>query len=176
MSATQVPPSVYARLNLAGEDDDSPEAEVERLLAEARAGRQEAEVEVDEEDLAMDEEEFEELLQELEEEELEEAEAADVRRFERAEAKRQRNAVPICQRCHGLRHQKKGGEATRARAGAADDALTPEAFETLIREEVRDRRGVVLLFVDFFDVEGATRRRASRGLRILLDSVGVHVK
>ena len=57
--------------------------EVERLLAEARAGRQEAEVEVDEEDLAMDEEEFEELLQELEEEELEEAEAADVRRFER---------------------------------------------------------------------------------------------
>ena len=61
-----VPPSVYARLNLAGEDDDSPEAEVERLLAEARAGRQEAEVEVDEEDLAMDEEEFEELLQELE--------------------------------------------------------------------------------------------------------------
>ena len=66
MSSTQVPPSVYARLNLAGEDDDSPEAEVERLLAEARAGRQEAEVEVDEEDLAMDEEEFEELLQELE--------------------------------------------------------------------------------------------------------------
>ena len=116
-----VPPSVYARLNLAGEDDDSPEAEVERLLAEARAGRQEAEVEVDEEDLAMDEDEFEELLAELEEEELEEAEAADVRRFERAEAKRQRNAVPICQRCHGLRHQKKGGEATRARAGAADD-------------------------------------------------------
>ena len=132
MSSTQVPPSVYARLNLAGEDDDSPEAEVERLLAEARAGRQEAEVEVDEEDLAMDEEEFEELLAELEEEELEEAEAADVRRFERAEAKRQRNAVPICQRCHGLRHQKKGGEATRARAGATDDALTPEAFETLI--------------------------------------------
>ena len=59
------------------------------------------------------------------------------------------------QRCHGLRHQKKGGEATRARAGAADDALTPEAFETLIREEIRDRRGVVLLFVDFFDVEGS---------------------
>ena len=33
--------------------------------------------------------------------------------------------------------------------------MTPEAFETLIREEVRDRRGVVLLFVDFFDVEGS---------------------
>ena len=155
MKTGYVPPSVYARLNLAGEDDDSPEAEVERLLAEARAGRQEAEVEVDEEDLAMDEDEFEELLMELEEEELEEAEAADVRKFERAEAKRQRNAVPICQRCHGLRHQKKGGEATRARAGAADDALTPEAFEGLIIDEVRDRRGVVLLFVDFFDVEGS---------------------
>ena len=103
------------------------------------------------------EDEFEELLQELEEEELEEAEAADVRKFERAEAKRRRNAVPICQRCHGLRHQKKGGEATRARAGATDDALTPEAFEGLIIDEVRDRRGVVLLFVDFFDVEGSAR-------------------
>ena len=133
-----VPPSVYARLNLAGEDDDSPEAEVERLLAEARAGRQEAEVDVDEEDFAMDGRSSRSCSPRRgrrrrssrrswrwtrggSRRKLEEAERR-FERFERAEAKRQRNAVPICQRCHGLRHQKKGGEATRARAGAADDA------------------------------------------------------
>lgn len=146
-----VPPGVYARLDLAGpEADDSPEAEVEMLLAEARAGKVQAAPPVDEEDLAMDEAEFEELL-----EELDEAEAADVRRFEKAAAKRERTEVPICQRCHGLRHRSAGGEPTRARADASDEGLKPEAFENLIRDEVLPRKGVVLLFVDFFDVEGS---------------------
>ena len=78
-------------------------------------------MEVDEEDLAMDEEDEE--LAELEEE-LEEAEAADVRRFERAEAKRQRNAVPICQRCHGLRHRRRAARRRARRPARPDDALT----------------------------------------------------
>ena len=45
MSSTQAPPSVYARLNLAGEDDDSPEAEVERLLESEQNGAAAAEAE-----------------------------------------------------------------------------------------------------------------------------------
>ena len=145
-----VPPSVYARLNLAGEDDDLPEAEVERLLAEARAGRQEAEVEVDEEDLAMDEEEFEACWR---------SRGGGARggrgrgraplRARGSEAPAQRRAhLPAVPRAAAPEEGRRGD----ARAGRRDRRrATPEAFERLIIDEVRDRRGVVLLFVDFFD-------------------------
>ena len=72
----------------------------------------------------------------------------------------------ICSRCHGLRHasgKAKEAAALRAGAGADDDALTPEAFEELLRREVRTARGVVILFVDLFDVEGSLRCWSSMG-------------
>jgi len=69
----------------------------------------------------------------------------------------------VCMRCHKLRFSSTPGELLRAGAENDDYTLTPAAFEELIRTEVRDKRGVVLLIVDIFDVEGSLRSWAQLG-------------
>ena len=170
-----VPRSVYERLDVAAaaaDDDDSPEQEVEALLSAARLERDGGAVALDDDD---DDDDLEDLsLEELDalaldwdddDDEDEEALAA-ARRLAKKEAKVARNKDVICSRCHGLRHasgKAKEAAALRAGAGADDDALTPEAFEELLRREVRTARGVVILFVDLFDVEGSLRCWSSMG-------------
>ena len=168
-----LPRNVFERLNLEGEDDASPEREVEDLIAEAlaaRGGGAAAEALIidddDDDDDDLDELSLEELdalalAGEFDDDDDDDAEddeeaARALRKLAKKEAKAARTSEVICSRCHGLRHKSSSGDkALRARAGAEDDALTPEAFEDLLKREVKESRGVVILFVDLFDVGGS---------------------
>jgi len=62
----------------------------------------------------------------------------------------------ICQRCHGLRYQ--SSTALRARLGGSTaDGLSAAAFAELLRTTVKEARGVVVLFVDLFDVDASLK-------------------
>ena len=63
--------------------------------------------------------------------------------------------APICQRCHGLRHQNKlPVETLRVGGDMTHEELRPEYFVSLLRDISR-RRCVVVAIVDLFDFHGS---------------------
>jgi len=65
----------------------------------------------------------------------------------------------ICQRCHALRYGSMRGDTLRATLEITGDdtCLSAEAFEILLKKTVKEARGVVILFVDLFDVDASLR-------------------
>lgn len=67
----------------------------------------------------------------------------------------------VCMRCHSLRHRSRTD--LRASLDGKDEELSAFAFEKLLRDEVREARGVVILFVDLFDTDASLKAWSSLG-------------
>ena len=160
------------------DDEESVAKEVEMLLREARGEVIEDDhvvvVEDAEDDMVTEDDT---LVKAKEVEEKEKADALmkeHIRRYEEmflSEADREpievddlptsmligdREKQVICQRCHALRHQ--SATALRAKLDApVADGLSAAAFEEMLRTTVKEAKGVVVLFVDFFDVDASLR-------------------